>query len=84
MELISVVILNERINVMSEINALVVEKRVMITRILARGKGVARGEGEIPPPRNRKNCCKKLVLFPKALFLVTNFEKKKKKIKRKN
>ena len=40
-------------------------------------KGVARGEGgKSPPPRNRKNCCRKLVLFPKALFLVTNFFEK--------
>ena len=46
-------------------------------------KGVARGErGEIPThPRNGKNCCRKMVLFPKALFLVTNFRKK---IKNKN
>ena len=40
-------------------------------------KGVAREEkGEIPPPRIPKNCCRKMVLFPKALFLVTNFRKK--------
>ena len=41
------------------------------------GKGVARGEtGEIPPPPKPKKCCRKMVLFPKALFLVTNFRKK--------
>ena len=39
------------------------------------------GRGENPPPRNRKNCCWKMVVFPKALFLVTNFRKK---IKNKN
>ena len=44
------------------------------------GKGVARGgRGEIPPPETEKNCCRKMVLFPKALFLVTNFRKKIKK-----
>ena len=26
-----------------------------------------------PHPRCRKNCCRKMVLFPKALFIVTNF-----------
>ena len=36
-----------------------------------RCKGVARG----PPPQTEKNCCRKMVLFPKALFLVTNFPK---------
>ena len=41
-------------------------------------KGVARGKGgnSPPPTRNRKNCYRKMVLFPKALFLVTNFRKK--------
>ena len=41
-------------------------------------QGRSQGErGEIPPPpRNRKKCCRKMVLFPKALFLVTNFRKK--------
>ena len=39
-------------------------------------KGVAKGErGKSPPPRNRKNCYRKMVVFPKALFLVTNFRK---------
>ena len=33
------------------------------------------GKGEIPPSPNRKNCCRKMVLFPKAVFLVTNFPK---------
>ena len=28
-----------------------------------------------PPPRNRKNCCRKMMLFAKALFLATNFTK---------
>ena len=32
------------------------------------------GRGKIPP-RSRKNCCRKMVLFPNALFLVTNFAK---------
>ena len=35
------------------------------------------GEGEISPsPETEKNCFRKIVLFPKALFLVTNFRKK--------
>ena len=39
-------------------------------------EGRSQGErGETPSPRNRKNCCRKLALFPKALFLVTNFRK---------
>ena len=38
-------------------------------------KGVARGkEGKSPSP-NWKYCCRKMMLFPKALFLVTNFRK---------
>ena len=37
------------------------------------GKGVARGDGGIPP--KPKIFCRKLVLFPRALFLVTNFRK---------
>ena len=41
-------------------------------------KGVARGKGGKSPPRNRKNCCRKMVLFPKVLFLVTNFRKNNK------
>ena len=53
------------------------------SRPLLGAKGVARGKGEIPPG-NRKNCCRKLVLFPKALFLVTNFRKIKLKNKNKN
>ena len=28
-----------------------------------------------PPPRNRKQCWRKMVLFPKALFLATTFPK---------
>ena len=28
------------------------------------------------PPETEKNCYRKMVLFPKALFLVTNFRKK--------
>ena len=27
------------------------------------------------PPRNGKNCCRKMILFPKALFLATTFRK---------
>ena len=40
--------------------------------------GVARGRGE-SPRRNRKNCWRKLVLFPKALFFekFSNFRKNK-------
>ena len=34
-----------------------------------------RGKGEIPPPPKPQNFCRKMVLFPKALFLVTNFQK---------
>ena len=30
-------------------------------------------KGEFPPPRNRKNCCRKLVLFPKALIGIQFF-----------
>ena len=32
-------------------------------------------QGTFPPPRNRKHCCRKMVLFPKALFLATTFPK---------
>ena len=39
------------------------------------------GKGGNFSPRNRKKCRRKMVLFPKALFLVTNFRKK---IKNKN
>ena len=40
-------------------------------------KGIATGgKGEIsPPPRDGKHCCRKMMLFSKALFLVTNFPK---------
>ena len=31
--------------------------------------------GKSPLPRNRKNCCRKMILFPKALILVTHFPK---------
>ena len=38
--------------------------------------GVAGGEHrESPPPRNGKNCCRKMMLFPKTLFLATTFPK---------
>ena len=42
---------------------------------LGQVKGVAKGggKGEIPP--KPKKCCRKVVLFPKALILVTNFPK---------
>ena len=30
---------------------------------------------ERPPPEIEKNCCRKMVLFPKALFLATTFPK---------
>ena len=59
---------------------------LLLTADIAPGQGRSQGgkRGEIsPPPRNRKNCCRKMVLFPKALFLVTNFRKNKKiKIKK--
>ena len=43
-------------------------------------KGVARrGRGEAPLPETEKNCCREMVLFRKALFLVTNFQKIKNK-----
>ena len=31
--------------------------------------------GTSPPPRNGKNCCRKMMLFPKVLFLATTFPK---------
>ena len=35
-----------------------------------------RGEHrERPPPRNLKNCCRKMTLFPEALFFATTFPK---------
>ena len=41
-------------------------------------KGLARGKGgESLSPRNRKYCCRKMGVFPKALFLGTNFRKNK-------
>ena len=36
-------------------------------------QGRSQGEEGNPHPRNRK--CRKMVLFPKTLFLVTNFQK---------
>ena len=41
--------------------------------------GVRRGGGSTPPPRTRKNRCRKMMLFPKALFLATNFPKNRQK-----
>ena len=39
-------------------------------------KGAARGGNrERPPPEIEKNCCRKMVLFPKVLFLATTFPK---------
>ena len=35
--------------------------------------GVARGKGEIPSPKTGKNCCRKMMLFRKAQFLVIYF-----------
>ena len=41
-----------------------------------RNKGVARRKGvKSTPPRNGKNCCRKMMLFQKALFIVTKFPK---------
>ena len=37
--------------------------------------GAARGEHRERSPRNGKNCCRKMMLFPKALFLATTFPK---------
>ena len=48
---------------------------------LLQGRSQGGKGGKFPPPPNRKNCCRKMVLFPKALFLVTNIRKK---IKNKN
>ena len=31
-----------------------------------------------PPPRTGRNCCRKMLLFPKALFLATTFPKNRK------
>ena len=50
----------------------------LITRSLLwllTSKGVARGKGGggIPSPETGKNCCRKMMLFPKALFLLTKF-----------
>ena len=39
-----------------------------------------RTQGGFPPPPKPKKCCRKMVLFPKALFLVTNFRKIKNSI----
>ena len=38
-------------------------------------RGVVRGRGKFPLPETKKNCCRKMVLFPKALVLVTDFPK---------
>ena len=35
------------------------------------------------PPETEKTCCRNIVLFQKALFLVTNFRKNKSKSKNK-
>ena len=39
--------------------------------------GAGRGgkQGTPPPPEIEKNCCRKRILFPKALFLATTFPK---------
>ena len=38
--------------------------------------GVRRGlQCSTPPPEPEKNCCRKMMLFPKALFLETTFPK---------
>ena len=38
--------------------------------------GAAMGKHrERPPPRNGKNCCRKMMLFPKALFVAITFPK---------
>ena len=31
--------------------------------------------GNVPPPEMEKNCCRKMMVFPKALFLATTFPK---------
>ena len=33
------------------------------------------GHRERPPARNGKNCCRKMMLFPRALFIATTFPK---------
>ena len=57
-------------------------ERYGLCAAFAASQGRSQGEAG-NPPRNRKNCCRKLVLFPKALFLVTNFQKKNKNNKNK-
>ena len=37
-------------------------------------RGGEHGERSTPPPK-LKNCCRKMMLFPKALFLATTFPK---------
>ena len=37
---------------------------------------VGKGGNSPHPSETEKNCCRKMVLFPKALFFVTNFRKK--------
>ena len=51
---------------------------VLITEFLNYIKNHSRRQGEHmerPPPEIEKNCCRKMVLFPKALFLATTFPK---------
>ena len=38
--------------------------------------GAAKGDiGNVPPPPEMEKCCRKMMLFPKALFLATTFQK---------
>ena len=47
----------------------------LIVGILSIGAARRGTQGTSPPPRNWKNCCRKMMLFPKALFLATTFPK---------
>ena len=52
------------------------EERAIISMSSRQGPSQGGGERGNPPPPKPKKCCRKMVLFQKALFLVTNFRKK--------
>ena len=58
----------------SLVNSTYFNQFLKITSTTRAQPGGERGE---PPPPKPKNCRRKMVLFPKALFLVTNFRKNK-------
>ena len=37
--------------------------------------GAGGRQGTVPPPPKLKKCCRKMMLFPRALFLETSFQK---------